>query len=140
MIVLDTNVISEAMKPASNPLITDWLNKQIAETLFISSVTLAELHYGIACLPAGRKKDTLNETLISLLHLFNGRVLVFDIDAANAYGVLTAQARAAGKGFPAPDGYIAAIDKSKEFIVVTRDMGSFIAAKIPVINPWELGN
>ena len=137
MIVLDTNVVSEAMKPAANPSVTDWLNNQVAETLYLSSITLAELLFGIGCLPAGRRKDELSQTLDGLLQLFHGRILPFDADAAKAYGVLATQARAAGKGFPTPDGYIAAIAMSNGFSVATRDASPFKAANVPVINPWD---
>jgi predicted nucleic acid-binding protein len=140
MIVLDTNVVSEAMKPAAHPSVTAWLNNQMAETLFLSSVTLAELLYGIGCLPAGRRKDTLSETLNGLLRLFEGRILPFDAEAANAYGELATRARAEGRGFPTPDGYIAAIATSRGFVVATRDTGPFLAAHVPVINPWEVGS
>lgn len=88
MIVLDTNVVSEAMKPSANPAVSAWLNAQVAETLYLSSVTLAELLYGIGSLPAGRRKDALASTLDGLLKLFNGRVLPFDAEAARRYAQL----------------------------------------------------
>lgn len=137
MIVLDTNVVSEAMKPSANPAVSAWLNEQVAETLYLSSVTLAELLYGIGAVPAGRRKNALTGTLDSLLELFKGRVLPFDTDAARCYAQLATKARAAGKGFPTPDGYIAAIATANGFTVATRDTGPFEAAGVPVINPWE---
>lgn len=137
MIVLDTNVVSEAMKPVRNPIVQAWLDRQTAETLFLSSVTLAELLFGIRSLPAGRRKNILDETLDGLLALFNGRVLPFDTDAARRFAELAVKARAAGKGFPTPDGYIAAIAAARGFIVATRDVSSFRAAGLNVINPWE---
>lgn len=63
MIVLDTNVVSEAMKPSANPVVLAWLNEQADETLYMASVTMAELLYGIGAIPAGRRKDTLTSTL-----------------------------------------------------------------------------
>lgn len=137
MIVLDTNVVSEAMKPVPHPIVQAWLDRQTAETLFLSSVTLAELLFGIRSLPAGRRKNILDETLDGLLALFNGRVLPFDTDAARRFAELAVKARAAGKGFPTPDGYIAAIAAARGFIVATRDVSSFRAAGLNVINPWE---
>lgn len=137
MIVLDTNVVSEAMKPSPNPTVLAWLNAQVAETLYLSSVTLAELLYGIGTLPEGRRKDALAGMLDGLLELFASRVLPFDADAARCYAQLATQARAAGKGFPTPDGYIAAIAVSHGFTVATRDTSPFEAAGVPVINPWE---
>ena len=85
MIVLDTNVVSEAMKPDPHPSVRAWLNDQGAETLYLSSVTLAELLFGIAALPAGSRKEMLAQTLDGLMAQFEDRVLPFDIDAARAY-------------------------------------------------------
>jgi predicted nucleic acid-binding protein len=137
MIVLDTNVVSEAMKPSANPVVAAWLNKQVAETLYLSSVTLAELLYGIGSLPTGRRKDTLAGMLDGLLELFGDRVLPFDTEAARAYAQLAVSAGEAGKGFPTPDGYIAAIAVAHGFTVASRDTSPFKAAGVPFINPWE---
>jgi hypothetical protein len=137
MIVLDTNVVSEAMKPEPHPAVRAWLNDQAAETLYLSSVTLAELLFGIAALPAGRRKDMLAQTLDGLLGLFGGRVLSFDIDAARHYAELAVKAKVAGRGFPTPDGYIAAIAASRRFVVASRDTASYEAAGVSVLNPWE---
>jgi len=140
MIVLDTNVVSEAMKPSAHPAVGEWLNRQAAETLFLSSVTLAELLYGISAMPAGRRKDTLASTLESLLlELYGDRILPFDASAARAYAQLATKARVAGKGFPMPDGYIAATAAARGFAVATRDTGPFEAAGVRVINPWDSG-
>ena len=137
MIVLDTNVISEAMKPQPHPAVRAWLNEQAAETLYLSSVTLAELLFGIAALPAGKRKDMLALAVDGLLELFQGRVLPFDTEAARQYAELAVIARAAGRGFPTPDGYIAAIAVSRGFMVASRDTAPFQAANVAVINPWE---
>lgn len=137
MIVLDTNVISEAMRPNPHPPVQDWLNDQIAETLYLSSVTLAELLFGIAALPIGKRKDRLKQTLDSLLELFKNRVLPFDSDAARHYADLAMLAKAGGRGFPTPDGYIASIAVSRGFAVASRDISPYKAAGVLVINPWE---
>ncbi|MGF6257010.1 type II toxin-antitoxin system VapC family toxin [Ensifer sp. LBL] len=137
MIILDTNVVSEAMKPAPDLAVRTWLNDQVAETLYLSSVTLAELLFGIAALPEGRRKKALAETLDGLLELFGDRVLPFDAACARHYADLAARARAAGKGLPTPDGYIAAIAASKGFAIATRDTSPFEAAGVPVVNPWD---
>ncbi len=139
MIVLDTNVVSEAMKPEPNLAVRDWLDEQAAETLYLSSVTIAELLFGIGALPDGRRKQKLATTLNGLLGLFDGRILPFDTDAARRYADLAIVARSAGKGFPAPDGYIAAIAASRGFAVATRDASAFEAAGVPVIDPWKAG-
>jgi len=137
MIVLDTNVVSEAMKPEPNPAVRAWLNAQVAETLYLSSVTLAELLFGIGALPEGHRKHGLSETLDGLLALFGDRVLMFDAGAARHYAELAVKARLAGKGFPTPDGYIGAIAASRGYIVATRDTAPFEAAGLTVINPWN---
>ena len=136
MIVLDTNVVSEAMRPAPDPSVRAWLNEQAAETLHLSSVTLAELLFGIAALPVGRRKDALAQTLEGLMDLFGDRVLSFDVDAARHYAELAVTAKARGQGFPTPDGYIAAIAASRGFTVASRDTAPYLAARVAVINPW----
>ena len=138
MILLDTNVISEAMKPAPDDTVRAWLDEQAAETLYLSSVTIAELLYGIGALPAGKRKDRLTEALGGVMELFADRVLPFDIAAARHYADLAVKARTAGKGFPTPDGYIAAIAASRGFAVATRDTSAFDAAGVAVINPWNV--
>ncbi|MBK6638858.1 MAG: type II toxin-antitoxin system VapC family toxin [Rhodocyclaceae bacterium] len=138
MIVLDTNVVSEAMKPEPHPAVRAWLNDQAAETLYLSSVTLAELLFGIAALPSGKRKEMLAQALDGLMGLFRDRVLSFDTDAARRYAELAVTAKAAGRGFPTPDGYIAAIAVSRGFIVASRDIAPYEAARVAVINPWGI--
>ncbi len=138
MIVLDTNVVSEAMKPEPHPAVRAWLNDQAAATLYLSSVTLAELLFGIAALPAGKRKDMLAQALDGLMGLFRDRVLAFDADAARRYAELAVAARRDGRGFPTPDGYIAAIAVSRGFIVASRDTAPYEAAGVSVINPWKV--
>lgn len=137
MIVLDTNVVSEAMKPEPAPAARDWMDAQSAETLYITSVTVAELLFGVGVLPDGRRKQKLAATLDGMLHLFEGRILPFDTDAARRYSDLAVAARNAGKGFPTPDGYIAAIAVAHGFTVASRDASAFEAAGIDVIDPWN---
>ncbi len=138
MILLDTNVISEAMKPVPDDTVRAWLDEQAAETLYLSSVTIAELLFGIGALPAGKRKDRLTEALDGVMELFADRVLPFDVAAARHYADLAVKARAAGKGFPTPDGYIAAIAASRRFAVATRDTSAFDAAGVAVINPFNV--
>ncbi|MBU2847165.1 type II toxin-antitoxin system VapC family toxin [Acidithiobacillus ferriphilus] len=137
MIVLDTNVVSEAMKPEPHRVVRAWLNDQAAETLYLSSVTLAELLFGIGALPAGKRKDMLAQALDGLMGLFRDRVLPFDADAARRYAELAVTAKTSGRGFPTPDGHIAAIAASRGFIVASRDTAPYEAVGVSVINPWE---
>ena len=137
MIILDTNVVSEAMKPQPASTVHDWLDEQAAETLYLSSVTVAELLFGIAALPDGRRKQKLATTLDGMLDLFDGRILPFDTDAARRYADLAVAARNAGMGFPTPDGYIAAIATVHGFAIATRDDSAYKAAGVPIIDPWK---
>ena len=139
MIGLDTNVVSEAMKPDPAPAVRAWLDAQAAETLYLSSVTMAELLFCIGALPKGRRKDKLRAALDGLLKLFAERMLPFDALAARRYADLAVSARAAGKGFPTPDGYIAAIAAAQGFAVASRDASAFRAAGLAVIDPWRVG-
>lgn len=136
MILLDTNVVSEAMKPLPDPAVVGWLDAQAARTLFLSSITVAEMTFGVRALPDGQRKDRLAAALDGALALFEDRILPFDAEAARLYGDLAAKARAAGRGFPTPDGYIAAIAAARGFAVATRDGGAFRAAGVKVIDPW----
>ena len=104
--------------------------------MFLSSITVAELLFGIGALPAGRRKDALAAALDDVLDLFAARTLPFDTAAAWRYADLAVRARAAGKGFPTPDGYIAAIAAAQGFAVASRDSSAFTAAGLTVIDPW----
>jgi predicted nucleic acid-binding protein len=136
MIVLDTNVVSEAMKPEPDVAVRAWLNDQAAETLYLSTVTLAELLFGIGALPAGKRKNMLSRALDGLVEIFEGRVLPFDVDAARHYAELAVTARSGGRGFPTPDGYVAAIAASRGFMVASRDTAPYLSGGLQVLNPW----
>ncbi|MGE0425133.1 MAG: type II toxin-antitoxin system VapC family toxin [Reyranellaceae bacterium] len=136
MILLDTSVVSEAMKPEPHHGVRDWLDAQAAETLFLSSVTIAELLFGIGALPRGRRKDNLSAALDGVLELFAPRILPFDVEAARRYADLAVKARAVGRGFPTADGYIAAIAAAQGFAIASRDASDFATAGLRVIDPW----
>lgn len=112
------------------------MSKQAIETMYLSSITLAELLYGIGALPRGKRKVLLTKALDGLMGLFRDRVLPFNADAARRYAELAVSARAAGQGFLTPDGYIAAIAASRGYDVATRDTAPYAAAGLKVINPW----
>ena len=138
MIVLDTNVVSEPMKPGADPAVTAWLDRQAAEKLYLTSTSLAELLVGIDLLPDGKRKRGLDALLGELLErLFGPRILPFDASAAAAYAPLVARARAAGLAISVADGQIAAIASVRGFSVATRVAMPFVAAGISVINPWS---
>jgi predicted nucleic acid-binding protein len=138
MILLDTNVVSEPLKPAGDVGVLNWLDAQTIETLYLSAISLAELRFGIAALAPGKRRDALNASLEQrILPLFAGRILPFDAAASEAYATLRALARAQGKAIASADGYIAATATSHSLIVATRDTGPFEAAGLTVINPWN---
>ncbi len=137
MILLDTNVVSEAMKAQPDEAVRDWLNDQASETLVLCSVTLAELEFGIETLPAGRRKNALKVALEGWMSLFDARVLPFDAEAAHHYAKLAAGARTAGRRVSLADGYIAAIASAHALTVATRDAAPFLATGLRVIDPWK---
>jgi toxin FitB len=138
MIILDTNVISEPLRPAGDSTVLNWLDQQEIETLYLTSITVAELRYGIAALPAGKRKRRLEEDFDErILSLFSGRVLAFDEDATIEYARIRSKAKTVGKAIGITDAFIAAIATHHGFSVATRDESPFQAAGIRVINPWK---
>lgn len=139
MIVLDTNVISELWKVTPDPSVLAWIDAQMVETLYLSAITVAELRFGLAAMPAGKRRAIYQERLEKeVLPAFASRILPFDLDASQAYADLMAQARAAGKAIGMADGYIAATAAAHGLMIATRDTGPFEAAGLNIINPWEM--
>jgi predicted nucleic acid-binding protein len=139
VIILDTNVVSEPMKPDGYRGVQAWLDDQLAETLYLTSISLSELHLGVEVLPDGKRKVGLAAALSELLTtLFGERVLPFDHRAAAMYAGRVSRARAAGQAISMADGQIAAIAAVHGFTVATRDTAPFVAAGVPVVNPWEV--
>ncbi|MFM7802853.1 MAG: PIN domain-containing protein, partial [Limnohabitans sp.] len=98
MYLLDTNIVSEPLRPAPEPRVVEWIDAQPSETLFLSAITIAELRAGIAQLPGGKRKTGLREDLeLRLLPLFEDRVLAFDLDCTQAYADLVSKARKDGR-------------------------------------------
>ncbi len=138
MILIDTNVISEPLRAAPEPKVVEWLDMQPLETLYLSVITIAELRFGVARLPAGKRRNTLLERLeTQVIPSFAGRVLTFDLAATQAYADLMSKAQSAGLVIGMADGYIAAIATVNGMTVATRDVAPFKAAGVSVINPWS---
>ncbi len=136
MIVLDTNVISEPLKPRPNSSVIDWLDQQAVETLYITAVSFAELLVGIEMLPSGKRKTGLAASLEALLErLFGPRILPFDRAAATQYAQIFSRTRKSAT-ISIADAQIAAIAALHGFSVATRDVDPFRAAGVAVINPW----
>ena len=138
MNVLDTNVISELMRDNPHPPVLAWLDSQLASNLFVTAITEAEILTGIAILPAGKRRTSLMEAARRTLNvLYAGRVLPFDSKAANVYATIFAERRAAGQPISQADCQIAAIARSQEAIVATRNVVDFEGTGVKVINPWK---
>jgi len=137
MILLDTNVLSEPLKPGPDPTVLAWLDAQAIETLYVSTITLAEIRFGIAALPDGKRRAILGQRMEEqILPAFADSILPFGVEATVTYAALRTRARSAGRAIGVADGYIAAIAAEHGFAVATRDTASFLAAGVPVINPW----
>ncbi len=137
MILLDTNVVSEPMRPAPEARVVDWINSQPLETLYLSAITVAELRTGVALLPRGKRRTGLHEDLEQrMLPLFIGRVVAFDLACTRAYAELTEKMRRAGRSIGQIDGYIAAIAVTHGFAMARRDTAPFTASGLRVIDPW----
>jgi toxin FitB len=138
VILLDTNVVSEPLRPEPDSRVIEWIDAQPLETLFLSAITVAELRAGVALLPTGKRRTGLQQNLEKrVLPLFAARVLPFDQACTPAYAHLMARARTAGLAIATADGYIAAIAAANGLTVATRDAGPFKAAGVAVIDPWQ---
>ena len=138
MFVLDTNVVSELMRARPNSEVLGWMDNQLTDGLFVTSVTEAEIRTGIAILPEGERQRGLAAAAERLFGVFFAdRILPFDSDAAQAYAMLAAERRAAGRPISQSDCQIAAIGHSRGAPVVTRDVDDFKGCGVDVINPWE---
>ena len=136
-VLLDTNVVSELMRGAPNPVVAVWAAGRRLEDLFFSAVGEAELRYGAAILPAGQRRETLLSAIERMLdEAFDSRVVPFDSDAARAYAHIAAMRRTAGRSIGPADCQIAAIARSRRMAVATRNVGDFEDIGIEVIDPW----
>jgi toxin FitB len=137
MVLIDTNVISEPIKPAPNQSVIAWLDAQAVSTLHLSAITVAELRFGLAVLPDGKRKTLLRTRLEGeVLPLFAGRILSFDLAASEMFARIMAKAKSRGMAIGRDDGYIAAIAAAHGLSIATRDTSPFEAAELTVINPW----
>ena len=137
MFLLDTNVVSELMRKSADPAVEAWVRGQPVEELFFSAVGEAELRYGAAVLPAGRRRNTLISDIESMLRAaFEHRILPFDSNAAVVYADVASARRAAGRPVPTADCQMAAIARSRGMALATRNVRDFVDMGIDVIDPW----
>ena len=139
MIIVDTNVLSEFMRPAPAATVTTWLGKQDGDQLWTTTITEAELLAGAAVLPDGRRKAELERNIDATLSRFDHRVLAFDRDAARQLADVFARRRAQRLGTKLAGGQIAAIARAYGAAVATRDIEDFAHTGVIVINPWTAG-
>ena len=137
MILLDTNILSELMRPAPEKGVEKWLTDQPDASVFISAITEAELRYGVALLPTGKRRSTLAAVIEDMLgEDFTGRILPFDSAAAVAFAEIAANRRQAGRPIAQADAQIAAIARSRGAALETRNVPDFEGCGIELVNPW----
>jgi len=137
VIVLDTNVVSELMKPAPAAEVARWVAGQPATMLYTTSVSQAEVLHGIALLPAGKRRGALEVAAEAMFDEdFGGRVLPFGGEAARAYAQIAANRHRAGRPISQFDAQVAAIASSARFAVATRNVRDFEGCGITLLNPW----
>jgi predicted nucleic acid-binding protein len=138
MLVLDTNVISEALKPEPNARVQAWLESQPPASVFTTAISQAEILYGVALLPKGRRQSTLLTAAVLMFEEdFRGRVLPFDSEAATIYAALASTRRQDGLPISFPDAQIAAVTQSRGGRLATRNVRDFAGCGIEIVNPWD---
>lgn len=138
MIVLDTNVLSELIRPNASPAVRAWFDTQPADRLATSAVTAGEMLAGVERLPVGRRRRALSEEVTVLLHEdFAGRVMPFDLAAVGEYAVVMATRQQAGRPISVLDAQIAAICRNRGARLATRNIADFEDTGVELINPWE---
>ena len=137
MIVLDTNVLSEALRPSPDAAVLAWLEAQPAMALFTTSITRAEVFYGLCLLPKGRRRDQLHEAVTAIFDEdFGHRTLPFDDPAADAYAQVAAARRSMGRPISQFDAMIVGIARSRGAALATRNARDFEDCGVALINPW----
>lgn len=137
MILLDTNVISEAMKPRPEPAVLAWIDSHPAGELWVSTIVVAEVLSGLELMPPGKRQKQLKERAFFMFDvLFAGRILGFDLAAARAYGIVLKNSRNSGRPIDELDGLIAAIALAHDGVLSTRNVSHFDSSGIKLVNPW----
>ena len=137
MIVLDTNVVSELMRAAPETAVLAWLQATSSTGLYTTAVTVAEIRYGIARLPEGRRRQTLHQAANEIFAAFPRQVLPFDLAAAAAYADVVASREQDGNPISGFDAQIAAICRSQAATLATRNTEDFTDTGIALIDPWQ---
>jgi len=139
MIILDTNIVSEFMKGLPSMAVLNWLNEQDTASLYFTSVSIAEISYGLMAMPSGKKRNLLEQKFRQFIDLaFQQRILSFDQKAATIYGDLMAEMRLSGHPMSCFDGQIASIALGNDFAIATRNVKDFKYCRISLIDPFEV--
>ena len=137
MLVIDTNVASELMRPEPTPAVAAWIAERDAQDMYLTAVSEAELRYGVAIMPAGKRRNALEAAMTRWLDQgFRERILPFDSNAARAYAEIAAERRQAGRPIGEADCQIAAICRSRGAVLVTRNVRHFSRTGVDVVDPW----
>jgi toxin FitB len=136
MIILDTNVVSEVMRPEPAPAVATWVRARDRRELGTTAITLAEIRYGIARLPDGRRKQVLLAATDEVFSAFADQVVPVDNAAAEHYAVITSGRERAGNPISSFDALIAAVCRSRGAALATRDVSDFVGTGIEIIDPW----
>ncbi len=140
MTLLDTNIVSAVMAPSPPGAVIDWLNHAETATLYLSTITIAEICYGLWVLPDGKRRRSLEDRFHKFVaEGFEQRILVFDERAAELYPEVMGRRRAKARPLGSLDGQIAAIARANELAVATRNVRDFEECGLVVINPFEVG-
>jgi toxin FitB len=138
MTILDTNVISELMKAVPSPAVLAWTGTCAPEDLFISTISMAEILFGIELLPKSKRRDSLlQEAEATFTKDFADRILSFDEKAARAFGPLFAARRRQGRSMGLADAQIASIAMARGAVLATRNTGDFEDCGLNLVNPWQ---
>jgi toxin FitB len=138
MIILDTNVLSELMKPKPATKVIDWMTGQPAARLYTTSITQAEILHGLMLLPPGRRRTALQAAATSMFaEDFGGRILGFGTDAAPPYAQIASDRRRAGRPIAHFDAQIAAIARFAGAAIATRNTADFDGCGVTVVDPWQ---
>jgi predicted nucleic acid-binding protein len=135
--IVDTNVLSELMRPSPDPVVVSWMAARPAARIFTTAVTQAEILLGLALMPAGRRRNELSVLVEEMFERdLKGRILPFDAPAASIYARFIADRRRQGHPVTAADAQIAAIAESRGGTLVTRNVADFAGIATPVLDPW----
>lgn len=137
MLIVDTNVISEIMRASPSSRVMQWWSQQPAEELFTTTVSMAEILYGVEILPRGKRRDGLRgQAELVFTHDFAGRIWAFDYEAASSFPIIAAQRRAQGRPISELDAQIASIARSRGATLATRNTDDFEGCGVRLVNPW----